>query len=199
MHGGYTFDALSNKNIKKAFIVDGQITNQTRERAKIFNQVELVEGTLGSDETHAKVGKIDAVIMFDILLHQANPNWDLFINKYCSTAKILIIYNQNWIGGDKTVRFIDLGLEKYLELVPHTNKENVSTWFKKHEIYNEEQNCLNKNIHNFWQFGITTPDMLNTIFKQGYDLDYFETYGQWSEKYPLVQNIGLIAVKKTSI
>jgi hypothetical protein len=195
VNGGYTFDALSHADIKRAVIVDGFITDITKKRAQNYQNINLIEGSLGSDVTHARVGNVDAVIMFDILLHQANPDWDKFLIKYCNSSNILIIYNQNWLMDKKTIRFLELGVDKYLELVPHSNAENVKKWFQSHLEYNEEQDCLNKNIHNFWQYGITTPDMINLIYEQGFNIDYLENFGIWDNEHTYIHNIGIIAVK----
>lgn len=84
------------------------------ERAKKFNNLQLIKGAFNDKEIIKELGNVDAAIMYDILLHQVSPNWDEILEMYSKQISTLIIYNQNWIG-DNTVRFIDLGLDKYLK------------------------------------------------------------------------------------
>lgn len=114
VNGGYTFHALQNYDLDRAIIVDGVITDITVERAKKFNNLQLIKGAFNDKEIIKELGNVDAAIMYDILLHQVSPNWDEILEMYSKQISTLIIYNQNWIG-DNTVRFIDLGLDKYLK------------------------------------------------------------------------------------
>jgi hypothetical protein len=195
VHGEYTFGALRKHQLDKAVIVDGSITAPTEEMAGQFSQVELIEGPLGDEVVANRVGKVDAAIMFDILLHQVSPDWDQFLTLYAENIDTLIIYNQNWLGKD-TVRFIDFGLEGYLRRVPNTNEARTREWFAQHDEFRHEQDRLWRDVHNFWQWGITEKDLVGELWDLGYKIDRLANYGKHSSDYPEVEEVGLICHKR---
>jgi hypothetical protein len=74
--GGYTFHALERHEPERAVLVDESVTPATAERARRHPQLEIVEGGFGDPAIAERVGRVDAVIMFDVLLHQVDPDWD---------------------------------------------------------------------------------------------------------------------------
>ena len=195
VHGGYIFDAINYDHNIKGIIVDGKITDNTKSTAQKYNNIILIEGGLGEDNIINKIGKVDATIMFDILLHQANPDWNIFLKKYLSISRIIIIYNQFIENASNSIRYIENGLNWYLENVPHHGEQKVREWFHQHELYNSEQKCLVKNIHNFWQWGITIPDFIELIYKNDFKIDYLCNYGPWNADYQHIINYGIIITK----
>ena len=146
VNGGYTHYLLRKYPLDRAMIVDGNITRITRERAEPFSHLSLIEGSLGDDEISQQVGKVDAAIMFDILLHQVKPDWNEFLRMWSKRADMLVIYNPNWLGPN-TLRFITLGLEEFLHRVYCTDKRRVVEWFARHDEYCEREQRLWKDVH----------------------------------------------------
>lgn len=198
VNGGYSFHALETGNITRSVIVDGNITDLTKLRAEKYDNVKLIEGMLGDRSVIERVGEIDAIIMFDILLHQVKPDWNEFLSLWSQKSDCLIIYNQNWEKTKNTVRFIDRGLEWYKQNVYFSNEENTDKWFGEHDIYDERQGKLKKDIYNFWQWGITTQDMINTISNLGFKLKAFYEYGSFNANFPWIVKEGFIFTKKWS-
>jgi hypothetical protein len=168
VNGGYMYHAIKSGKINRAFIVDGNITAPTKEAAKEYPQLTLIQGALGDPDIVKTVGKIGAVIMYDILLHQVNPNWDAFIRLWSSIADYLIIYNQNWTQDEKVIRFIDRDVDWYVKNVPHSNENRVREWYNKHNEQNVEMDRKWRDVHNFWQFGITRQALRAEVESQGF-------------------------------
>src|ERR1043166_10208152 len=82
VNGGYAQHALASGKIERAIVLDGRITNLTRARFSNESRAQLREGDLGNLEFIDAVPKCDAAIIFDVLLHQVDPDWDEFIARY---------------------------------------------------------------------------------------------------------------------
>jgi hypothetical protein len=194
VNGAYTFHALNRGELDRAVIVDGQITRLTRERAATRPQLELLEAPLGTAETVERIGKVDGAIMYDILLHQVGPDWDQFLRRW-SDVDTLIICNQNWLG-PQTVRFADWDVEEYLRRVLHGNENRIRQWYAEHDQWNQEQGKPWRDVYNFWQWGITTKDLVGVLWDLGYRIDYLFNHGEFNPQFPEVEAITLIARKR---
>jgi hypothetical protein len=194
VNGGYTFHALNTHELERALIVDGDITNLTRERAAKFPQLELIAGLLGDADTLERIGNVDAAIIYDILLHQVGPNWDEFLEMY-SHIDTLIIFNQSWLGPE-TVRFVEFGLDDYLKRVPHTSEVRVREWFGKHDVFHPDLRKPWRDVHYFWQWGITQKDLIDALWRLGYGVGYLASYGFYDPTFPEVELVGVICHKR---
>ncbi|REO51533.1 hypothetical protein DSI97_08720, partial [Mycobacterium tuberculosis] len=120
VEGAYTFRALDKYPVKEAVLVDGRITPTVAARANSYPQLRVIEGNFGDQEIADKVGNVDALFLFDVLLHQVSPDWDTILDMYAKNVRCLLIYNQQWIGSTTTVRLLDLGEKHYFRNVPHS-------------------------------------------------------------------------------
>ena len=196
VNGGYTFQALRRGDVNRAVLVDGSVTELTRERADEFPQLELVEAALGDPETVAKVGQVDAAIMFDILLHQVDPDWSDFLARYAHIDTV-IIHNQCWLGPE-TVRFTDFDVEAYIRRVFHSNSDSIREWYELHDEVNERMGRLWRDVHNFWQWGITTKDLIGELWDLGYRIDSFDNRGRLSDRFPEIEVVAWSHVNEPS-
>ena len=197
-HGGYTFYALNNGKIDKAYIVDGYITPATEAEAQKYPQLNLISGQPGDADIARKVGPVDAIIMFDIILHQVAPDWDAFLEMWGSQCKYLIIYNQNWAKDDKVVRFADFDVDWFIKNVSHSNDDSVRSWYQKHDNFNEELGCKWRDVHYFWQFGIPLKSLVEKLEKLSFTIDYVAHDTPWSVQYPWVTNDVILASRSES-
>ncbi|MGI8890858.1 MAG: hypothetical protein ACR2G0_08780 [Chthoniobacterales bacterium] len=101
--GGYSFYALDTSPATKAIIVDTHPTERLLTDAAVRDGVEIVRGNFGDPAVIEKVGKIDAVVVFDILLHQVAPDWDEVLGLYAPKTRVFVIHNPHWLGPE-TVR-----------------------------------------------------------------------------------------------
>jgi hypothetical protein len=196
VHGGYTFHAMDNAKIDKAFIVDGHITEPTEQRATGYPQLKLISGALGDSQIAKEIGKVDAIIMYDIILHQVKPDWDEFLEMWGRRAKHLIIYNQNWTLDDEPVRFIDRGLDWYAKNVPNTGEEGVRKWFAKHDDMSPEPGTKMRDVHYFWQWGIPLKSLTAKLESIGFKIDEATTDSLWHSDYRHVTNDAILASKR---
>lgn len=192
VHGGYTFHVLSNYSIKKSIIIDTHITDTTRNRASSYNNLVLLDGDFGDRNLIQSLDTVDAVIFFDVLLHQVKPDWDEVFNMYSSITDHFIIYNQMFIGSDKTIRLTDLGLEGYLENTPYKGQEDViRELFDKLDQKHPEHEKVYGDVHHYWQWGITPPDLIDIAWKNNFRMDYMYNYGD-SWNLPNFENHGFL-------
>ena len=70
VEGGYTFDTIEKHKVAKAFLVDTHPTQTVINTAKNFPQLNLIRGNFGDEKTVREVGEVDAIFLFDVLLHQ---------------------------------------------------------------------------------------------------------------------------------
>ncbi len=197
--GAYTFHAaeLCGNELERAVIVDGHLTPLTRERAKEVPNVELVQALLGSDQALDEVGKVDALIMYDILLHQVKPDWDRFLLNWLPHTDALIIFNQNWLKTPRTIRFVDRGLDWYYENVyvwedDWNTRDRLESWFKRHNE-RDADGRLERDNHWYWQFGIRPLELVGLLARNGFELVYMKRHRHaFGRSRPWIVNDGLI-------
>jgi len=175
--GGYTFSALERFDIERAYLVDEDHTEAVRERAKGFHQLELVAANFGAQATADRLGGVDAVILFDVLLHQVAPDWDQILELYAPRTRSFVIVNPQWAGDGDAVRLLDLGREEYLRSVPRL--EVHSEVFAKLDEDNPRRGRPWRDVHDIWQWGISDPALTATLERLGFALVYFEDLGRW--------------------
>jgi hypothetical protein len=118
VNGGYSYQAMLAFPIERAFMVDDFDPPHLHERFKPYANFSIIKGSFGLPETLAALPEVDALFLFDILLHQVSPDWNTILELYASKAKTMLIYNQQWTGSANTVRLLDLGPDSYLANTP---------------------------------------------------------------------------------
>jgi hypothetical protein len=167
--GAYTAYALEHYRPRGAVLVDTALTPATRALLPRYPALELVSGAFGDPAIRQAVGAVDAVLLFDVLLHQVAPDWDAVRTRYAE-ARYLAIYNPQWTGA-RTTRLVDLGPEGYFQHVPHTPEDEAyrrlfETPSPIHPTYGRPW----RDIHEVWQWGITDADLLAHAQGLGYEL-----------------------------
>jgi hypothetical protein len=153
--GGYSLHAV-NRGLTGT-LVDLKADHENLSR--LVDRVSLLKGNFGTEEI-AKQINVDCLFLFDVLVHQVMPDWDYVLKLYSERAKVILIYNQQWVGGRKTVRLPDLGKEAFLIETPNTEYPDFRDNFW------------------FWQWGITFDDLVNEMKFLGFRLDYFRNCGK---------------------
>jgi hypothetical protein len=135
--GGYTFYTMEKHRIKNAFLVDFHLTEKVKDESEKHPDLKVILGDFSSKEVAEQIGNVDAVFLFDTLLHQVAPDWDEVLEMYANRVKVFLIYNQQFVASKSTVRLLDLGEEEYFKNVPHTqDEEPYKTAFgKMYEIH----------------------------------------------------------------
>lgn len=195
VHAGYLWHALELAALDRAVVVDGKITDLSRERGARFEQVEYIEAALGEQVTVDKVGDVDAAIMYDILLHQVSPDWPEFLERYSKRVDTLIIHNQCW-RGEETIRFPDMSVDDYVTRVYQHDEQGVREWYERHDDWHEAQQRPWRDVHNFWQWGITTKDLVGTLWDLGYAIEAFENAGPFDPRFEDIEALSIVAHKR---
>ena len=177
--GAYTFYTLDQYNISNAFLVDTGITGTVLKRSRKYKNLVLITGNFGDKSTINQLKNVDAIFFFDILLHQVKPDWDEILEMYAPLTKCFVVYNQQYIASETTVRLLDLGKDQYFENVPHDRDHpTYKALFEKMYEIHPQHNRIWRDIHNVWQWGITNRDLCTKLETLGFIEKYQKNCGQ---------------------
>jgi len=76
VNGGYTFYTMNKYKIKTAFLVDTNVTQEVLDKSKKYTGLTIINANFGDRNIAERIGKIDAILLFYVLLHQVKPDWD---------------------------------------------------------------------------------------------------------------------------
>jgi hypothetical protein len=173
--GGYTLSALERHPLDRAVLVDAYMSPSLVERQRVFRQLELIDGNFGAADMPARVGPVDVMLLFDVLLHQVRPDWDEILARYAPSARCFAIVNPQWTGSNATVRLLDLGEAEYRAVVPP--QRNLDGILSRLDEHNERHDRPYRDIFEIWQWGIVDADLLAALDRLGFDLVWSETTG----------------------
>ena len=74
-------------------------------------KITVIDGFFTDRELPGKIGTVDAVIFFDILLHLVSPNWDEVLKMYSKFTESFLIVNPQFFNSTTTVRLLDFGTD----------------------------------------------------------------------------------------
>jgi len=171
VEGAYTFYILQNYTPQRAHLVDDLVTPAVEVRARSFPQLRLHQGLLGERQIAGRLGRLDTVLLFDVLLHQADPDWREILELYASRSRRMLIFNPQFVAGQRSVRLLDLGLDTYFDLVPHDREEpTYSRWVERMEETDPVRGLKWRDVHDVWQWGITDRDLCVKMRELGFRL-----------------------------
>jgi hypothetical protein len=180
VNGAYAFYALRKYGVQKAFLVDTDFNETVLHKSQSEKSLKLVRGNFGDESVVAQVGTVDAILLFDVLLHQVKPDWDEVLGRYSTRTNYFIVFNQQWIGTEQTVRLIDLGRDEYFRNVPHDKDHpTYRALFEKMNELHPQHNRMWRDIHNVWQWGITDHDLIQTMEKLGFKMQHYKNHGRF--------------------
>jgi hypothetical protein len=174
-YGLYVLNKFGLKSVK---MVDTHWTESALQCVRKHPEIEYFQVNFAEQSMPETVGYVDSIILFDVLLHQVAPDWDRVIEMYAPYTESFIIFNQQWIGSPLTVRLLDMGRDEYFRNVPHdpshpTYSGLFDSMYEIHPFHNR----IWRDVFHVWQWGITTADLLFTMDRLGFRLDYFDSYG----------------------
>ena len=180
VNAAYTRYALNKYAIKKAYLVDTNISPKVLRILKKYKNLDIIQADFANDTIVNNITGIDILFLFDVLLHQVNPDWDRVLEIYAPMTDCMIIYNQQIVGYEKSMRLTDLSLPEYKKLVPKRRDDFYEIIYGKgQEIHPEYQKAW-KDIHNIWQWGITDQDLKEKMQSLDYHLVYYKNYGRFA-------------------
>jgi len=167
--GAYTFYTLERYDVTRAFLADTDFNDAVRRRSLTHDNLKLIQGNFGDPAVAERIGPVDAIFLFDVLLHQVRPDWNEILEMYAKQTACFVIFNQQWTASDRTVRLLDLGREEYFRNVPHAPEHPTyrALFEKMHEMHPQHGRPW-RDIHNVWQWGITDRDLSAVLEKLGF-------------------------------
>lgn len=189
---GYTFYARSCPGVSACTLVDELIdtlTDDAKQRAEA-DGIRLIKGNFGDSEVADQVGEVDAILLFDVLLHQVKPDWDELLAMYAPRTRIFVIV-QPELRADQTVRLVDLGREEYLRLVP--NEPQAVALFDR--LDEPHRGRTWRDVFDVWQWGITERDLRAAAEELGFQAAYHRNAGPWFDNR-YFDSVGYVFVKR---
>jgi hypothetical protein len=177
--GGYTFYALENYPVESCFLVDLFFSDNARRRSKHFKQLKLIQADFGSQDTIRQLPELDAIFLFDVLLHQVGPDWQEIVRMYSAITRCFIVFNPQWVGQD-TVRLTNLPADEYFENVPHSiDEEPYATVFSHLDEIDPRTGRKHRDNKGVWQWGITDKDLCALMEELGFAKVCSRNSGPW--------------------
>jgi len=178
--GAYSFYILREYGAKHAFLVDTDFTDSVHQKSRSEKNLRLIRGNFGDELVAETIGMVDAIFMFDVLLHQVKPDWNEILESYSKRTDYFLVFNQQWTGSEQTVRLLDLGRDEYFRNVPHDKEHpTYAALFEKMNEIHPQHNRIWRDIHNVWQWGITDHDLIQGMEKMGYKMQYYKNCGRF--------------------
>ena len=194
VNAGYTRYTLNNYQIDKALIVDTDYPEVVKHKLSKYAQLSILQGDFTSLEQVENVGEVDLIYLFDVLLHQANPNWDDVLTSYANNTKCFVIFNQQFIQGNESIRLTDLSLDEYIKLAPQGREEVLREIFANKSKIHPKFGKPWIDIHNIFQWGITDTSLREFMNNLGFSEEYYQNYGKFSNS-SYFENHGFIFKK----
>jgi len=177
--GGYSFYALEQHGIPRGALVDYTITEPVRDRQRFHPEFRLLTGSFGSPKVAQQVGPVDMVMMFYVLLHQVDPDWDEVLRLYAPQTSHFLIVNPQY-DLPKTLRLLECGPVDYFRHVPHSSDEpDYRRAFADLDQLDPNLGRPYRTSPSIWQWGITDHDLIAVVESLGFKLEYYQTGKQW--------------------
>lgn len=173
----YTRYMLRNFPIERASLADTDFPAGLRERLSRWPQLRIVQGDFADPAVVQSIGPVDVLILFDVLLHQAHPHWNEVLARYADRCRAMVIYNQQWVRSDASVRLTDLPIEEYLRIVPNRKADEYRAYFSRRDEKHPTLGKRNIDIHNMWQWGISDRDLRAVMAGLGFEERFFSDHG----------------------
>ena len=182
VNAAYTFYALDSYDIRSAFLVDTDFTPTVMRKSNKYDNLTIFNRDFGASTVPERIGKVDAIFLFDVLLHQVKPDWDEILEMYASVTHCYIVFNPQFIKSEKTVRLLELDVDEYFENVPHKKDAPLyKALFENMYDIHPQHNRIWRDIHNVWQWGITNQDLYEKMMDLGFTLQYHKNCGQFGD------------------
>ncbi len=197
VNGAYSLYTLKKKSVHRGVLVDTDFPPGLFERLSGHSRLQLITGDFASAGVASRVGNVDVIYFFDVLLHQANPSWDAVLSMYANVASCLAIYNQQYVLGDVSVRLTELPLEQYIAVAPKGREDLYRRVYDHGDEIHPTYKKPWRDIHNIFQWGITDRDLRSKMKELGFREVHFQNCGTFSN-LPAFENHAFIFVRDSA-
>ncbi len=179
VNGAYSMHAAKLFPVEKGWIVDTDFPAEVLEQLRHYSAIEPIQDDFSKKDVVDRIGNVDVVFLFDVLLHQANPDWDEILERYAARCSCFVIYNQQYVQGPEPLRLTDLPYEEYVAIASdHADELIRQVYGHREEIHPVYQKPW-KDIHNITQWGITDEALRAAMARLGYREAYFKKFGMF--------------------
>lgn len=180
VHGAYTFYTLRQYHPRAAFLVDTNLSAPAVRKSRGHRNLTLIQGSFGDEQIAGRIGEVEVIFLFDVLLHQVKPDWNEILQMYSQRTTYFAVFNPQWTASERTLRLLDLGRDEYFRNVPHAPAQpTYKALFEKMYEINPEHSRLWRDIHNVWQWGITDHDLIETMLQLDFKMQDYRNCGQF--------------------
>jgi hypothetical protein len=130
----------------------------------------VLDRAFADQSTVSEIGEVDAILMFDVLHHMVDPDWDQLLDLYAPVTSTFVIANPQWERSETTVRLIDLGREQFLDAVPPT-ESHTELFDRLDDLHKGQQRLFRDGTH-VWQWGITDADLKAKLGELGFSVQH---------------------------
>ena len=180
-YGEHALYAFDHPSVQEGALADAR---PARRREQLLDAIDyaserpgmrVVDGDGFDADTIAEIGEVDAVFLFNVLLHAVAPDWDRVLELYAPSTSCFVIANPQRREGTETVRLVELGREHYLETVRDSasNRE----LFARLDEWSPAEQRPHRDSRTVWQWGITDADLKRTLQELGFKLDFERSHG----------------------
>jgi hypothetical protein len=172
--GEWAFYTIDKPTVQHGALVDARAR---RARADLLSAIELaaerpgmrvLDRAFSDPRTVSEIGEVDAILLFDVLHHMVDPEWDQVLDLYAPVTASFVIANPQWERDETTVRLIDLGREQFLEAVPPTDTH--AELFDRLDDWHKGQQRLYRDATDVWQWGVTDADLKAKLGELGFSV-----------------------------
>ena len=197
VNAAYTRYILKRYPVERAVLVDTDYPEKLKRRLNRILNLKLIAGDFADQTMPATVGQVDVVLFFDVLIHQANPDWDEVLARYAKYADCVVIYNQQYVLGSESIRLTDLPLDEYTTLTSDRRAEFYKyVYAHKNEIHPKYKRPWG-DIHTISQWGITDADLRQHMASLGYVEKCFRNYGSFLD-LPAFENHAFVFLRESA-
>lgn len=176
--GGYSAYAAGNHAATRGVLVDDAFTPRVHAHAEALGTLELVQGNFGRPEVAERVGEVDVVLLFDVLLHQVAPDWDEILDLYAPQTRSFAIVQPQWNEAG-VVRLLDLGEKEYLAAVPARGEPVYEGLYGRLDEINPDRGRPWRDVHDIWQWGVSDQALAAKLEALGFRVAHREIGGAW--------------------
>ncbi len=180
VNGAYSLYALKKHSLDRGILVDTDFPDGLFEKLSRIPRLHLIKGNFANADVVHCIGMIDVVFFFDVLVHQANPSWDAILSIYAEIAPCLVIYNQQYVFGNQSVRLTDLPIEKYMSITSRRREEFCRYVYAHADEIHPTYGKPWRDVHNIFQWGITDQDIRTKMAELSFREVYFQNCGRFS-------------------
>lgn len=195
VNGAYAMYAVKRHRLDRGVLVDTDMSIQVLGSQSNGLPIQLIQGDFSHRDIAAQVGAVDVAFFFDVLLHQANPSWSEVLAEYAGRTKCMVIFNQQYVQSQQTIRLTSLPFEEYCALAPRGRTEVYKHVYAHAEEIHPAYLKPWKDIHNIFQWGITDSDLRSHMKQLGYREMSYRNYGQFSD-LPAFENHAFVFMKE---